>query len=94
MTQAGLRPSSNYVPLSYHKIKSCQQGTQKTVLFLHNMAGQGRGAMDALRAVAGIPRVRLPALRNASKMTHDFWECREYPHFRLPFWFWWGGDRR
>ena len=32
-------------------------------------------------------------VRNASKMTHDFWECREYPHFRLPFWFWWGGDR-
>ena len=32
-------------------------------------------------------------VRNASKMTHDFWEGREYPHFRLPFWFWWGGDR-
>ena len=32
-------------------------------------------------------------VRNVSKMTHDFWEGREYPHFRLPFWFWWGGDR-
>lgn len=59
MTQAGLRPNSNYVSLSYHKTKSSTRDVKKR--FLHNMAGRGRGAMDALRAVAGIPCVRLPA---------------------------------